>query len=69
MHAMKFIGTISLASAAWLMGQAAENAKPVAETDAVVISNEYVNRLVAEARAKAANAKPVTATNTVVIST
>ena len=66
---MKFIGTISLASAALLMGQAAENAKPVAENNAVVISNEYVNRLVAEARAKAANAKPVTATNTVVIST
>ena len=41
----------------------------LAETNAVVISNEYINRLVADARAKAANAKPVAATNTVVIST
>src|SRR5213593_1683933 len=66
---MKFIGTISLASAVLLMGQEAENAKPVAETNAVVFSNEYINRLVADARAKAANATPVAATNTVVIST
>ena len=58
-----------LASAALLTGQAAENAKPVGETNAVVISNEYIHRLVAEARAKAENAKPDTATNTVVIST
>ncbi len=66
---MKFTGTILLASAALLTGQAAENAKPVGETNAVVISNEYIHRLVAEARAKAENAKPDTATNTVVIST
>src|SRR5438876_12275607 len=66
---MKFTGTILLASAALLTGQAAENAKPVGETNAVVISSEYIHRLVAEARAKAENAKPDTATNTVVIST
>src|SRR6266496_6348904 len=50
MHAMKSIGTILLTSAALLTVQAAENAKPVAATNTVVISTEYINRLVTEAR-------------------
>src|SRR5712671_1548613 len=59
MHAMKFTGTILLASAALLTGQGAENAKPVGETNAVVISTEYINRLVAEARTNNPSVKAV----------
>src|SRR6266853_460422 len=56
---MKFTGTILLASAALLTGQAAENAKPVGETNAVVISTKYIHRLVAEARTNNPSVKAV----------
>ena len=47
---MKHFGTVLLASASLLSGQAAEDARPVEATNAVVISTDYINRLVAEAR-------------------
>jgi len=47
---MKLFGTILIASASLLTGQAVEDAKAVAETNVVVITTDYINRLVAEAR-------------------
>ncbi|MEO8426268.1 MAG: TolC family protein [Verrucomicrobiota bacterium] len=47
---MKFFGTILIASASLLTGRAAEEAKAVEETNVVVITTDYINRLVAEAR-------------------
>src|SRR5258706_774338 len=47
---MKLFGSILIASASLLTGQAAEDAKAVEETNVVVITTEYINRLVAEAR-------------------
>src|SRR5437867_3468035 len=48
---MKTFGTILIASASLLNGWAAEDAKPVAPTNVAVITTDYINRLVAEARA------------------
>jgi outer membrane protein TolC len=47
---MKTFGTILIASANLLNGWAAEDAKPVAATNVAVITTDYINRLVAEAR-------------------
>src|SRR5258708_9000434 len=47
---MKLFGTILIASAGLLNGWAAEDAKPVAATNVVAITTDYINRLVAEAR-------------------
>jgi len=47
---MKLFGTILIASASLLTGQAVEDAKAVEETNVVVITTDYINRLVAEAR-------------------
>src|SRR6059036_1221798 len=47
---MKLFETILIASASLLNGWAAEDAKPVAATNTVVITTDYINRLVAEAR-------------------
>src|SRR5205814_5250866 len=48
--AMKCFGTILIASASLLNGQAAENTKAVDESNVVVITTDYINHLVAEAR-------------------
>src|SRR5215510_1918513 len=48
--AMKFFGTILLASASFLNGRVADEAKAAEATNGVVISTDYINRLVAEAR-------------------
>src|SRR5213592_2958342 len=47
---MKFIGTILFVSAGLLNARAADDARPVEATNAVVISTAFINRLVAEAR-------------------
>ena len=47
---MKLFGTVLFASASLLSGQTAEDAKPVETTNVVVITTDYINRLVAEAR-------------------
>src|SRR5437867_12576053 len=47
---MKFFGTILIGSAGLLTARAAEAPKPVAATNVVVITTDYINRLVAEAR-------------------
>ena len=47
---MKLFGTILIASASLLTGPAAEDPKPVQVTNPVVITTDYINRLVAEAR-------------------
>src|SRR2546426_9858615 len=47
---MKFIGTILFVSAGLLNAQAAEDAQAVAATNVVVITTDYINLLVAEAR-------------------
>ena len=47
---MKLFGTILIASATILNGWPAENVKPVEATNAIVITTDYINRLVAEAR-------------------
>ena len=47
---MKIFGTILLVSASLLNIQAAEDARPVEATNAVVITTGYINRLVEEAR-------------------
>src|SRR5213593_4938030 len=47
---MKLFRTILIASASLLQGWAAEDAKPGAATNVVVITTDYINRLVAEAR-------------------
>jgi outer membrane protein TolC len=47
---MKLFGTVLIASASLLTGQAAENTKAVEETNVVVITTAYINRLLAEAR-------------------
>src|SRR6266853_4292400 len=48
--AMKPFGIILIASASLLTGQAAEDARPSEATKVVVITTDYINRLVAEAR-------------------
>lgn len=63
---MKFFGLILLASGSLLAGRADE-VKPVEATNVVVISTEYINRLVAEARTnnpslRAANSRVNSAT-------
>ena len=47
---MKLLGTIFVVTATLLNGWAAENAQPVAATNVVVITTDYINRLVEEAR-------------------
>jgi len=47
---MKFIGTILFVSAGLLNARAADDARSVEATNAVVISTAFINRLVAEAR-------------------
>jgi len=47
---MKLFETILIASASLLNGRTAEDPKPVAATNVVVITTDYINRLVAEAR-------------------
>ena len=47
---MKLFGSILFASASLLIGQAAEDSKPVEAAHTVVITTDYINRLVAEAR-------------------
>ncbi|MCI0536031.1 MAG: TolC family protein [Verrucomicrobiales bacterium] len=47
---MKLFGTILLSSASLLTVQAAEDAKPAEETNVVVVSSDYINRLAEEAR-------------------
>src|SRR3989441_835390 len=47
---MKFIGTILFVSAGLLNARAADDARSVETTNAVVISTAFINRLVAEAR-------------------
>src|SRR2546427_2010598 len=47
---MKFIGTILFVSAGLLNARAADDARSVEATNAVVITTDYINRLVAEAR-------------------
>jgi cobalt-zinc-cadmium efflux system outer membrane protein len=47
---MKLFGIIFIASTSLLTLQAAEDAKPVEATNVVVITTDYINRLVAEAR-------------------
>jgi outer membrane protein TolC len=47
---MKCFGTVLIASVSLLSGWAAEDAKPFEATNVVVISTDYINRLVAEAR-------------------
>jgi len=47
---MKLFGTTLIATASLLNGWAADDAKPVAATNVVVITTEFINRLVAEAR-------------------
>src|SRR5881409_3099391 len=47
---MKLFETILIASASLLNGWAAEEAKPGEATNVVVITTDYINRLVAEAR-------------------
>src|SRR5207249_4785899 len=47
---MKFIGTILFVSAGLLHARAADDARSVETTNAVVISTAFINRLVAEAR-------------------
>ncbi|HXJ57585.1 MAG TPA: TolC family protein [Verrucomicrobiae bacterium] len=47
---MKLFGTVLLASLSFLNSPAAEQAKAIDATDVVVISTDYINRLVAEAR-------------------
>lgn len=47
---MKCFGTVLIASASLLNGWAAQDAKPIEATNVVVISTDYINRLVAEAR-------------------
>jgi outer membrane protein TolC len=47
---MKILRTILIASASLLNGNAADDAKPVATTNVIVITTAYIERLVAEAR-------------------
>ena len=47
---MKFFGIFLVATASVLNGLGAEDAKPVQATHAVVITTDFINRLVAEAR-------------------
>src|SRR5213594_4393798 len=64
---MKLFETILIASASLLNGRTAEDPKPVAATNVVAITTDYINRLVAEARTnnpslKAADARVRSAT-------
>src|SRR6266516_3104893 len=64
---MKFIGTILFVSAGLLNARAADHARSVETTNAIVISTAYINRLVGEARTnnpslKAADARVRSAT-------
>jgi outer membrane protein TolC len=47
---MKNFGTILFVTAAALVGRAAEDARPVQASNSVVITTEFINSLVAEAR-------------------
>ncbi len=49
-RAMNCFGTLLIASASLLNGLAADEAKPVPATPAVVITSDYIRQLVAEAR-------------------
>ena len=47
---MKLFGSVLFASASLLIGQAADDSKPVEAAHTVAITTDYINRLVAEAR-------------------
>jgi outer membrane protein TolC len=54
---MKLFGTVLLATACSLNARAAEETKPVEATNVVVISTDYIDRLVAEARTNSPSLK------------